>query len=109
VISFESDYANGAHPKVLERLVQTNGAVQPGYGNDEYCCSAKEKIRAACGCPGGAVYFVSGGPQTNQLVISTVLMPYEGVIAPETGHVVRHERKAAGAGAVPVTMPGGNA
>lgn len=50
MLSFASDYIEGAHPKILERLAETNFDIQPGYGEDEYCFSAKEKLRTACDC-----------------------------------------------------------
>ena len=61
MLSFESDYITGAHPKVLQRLVETNNEPLTGYGNDPYCTSAKEKIKAACSCPHADVYFTAGG------------------------------------------------
>ena len=45
MISFASDYIAGAHPQVLKRLVETNLEPLPGYGEDPWCASAKEKIR----------------------------------------------------------------
>lgn len=36
MIRFNCDYSEGAHPKVLERLVQTNMEQTPGYGEDEH-------------------------------------------------------------------------
>ena len=94
MISFASDYIAGAHPQVLKRLVETNLEPLPGYGEDIYCARAKEKIRAACGCPGAQVEFLTGGTQTNQLVISTLLREHEGVVAAKTGHVSTHEAGA---------------
>ena len=94
MLSFENDYSAGAHPKVLQRLLETNLEPAPGYGNDDYCQSAKEKIKAACGCPDADVYFLVGGTQTNQVVIATMLQLHEGVIAAETGHVSLHESGA---------------
>lgn len=94
MLSFESDYIEGAHPRILERLMETNMEQLPGYGADRYCESAKEKIRQACQCAEAGVYFLVGGTQTNQTVISTVLRPYEGVIAAATGHVNAHEAGA---------------
>lgn len=94
MISFESDYITGAHPKVLQRLIDTNYEVQPGYGSDDYCASAAEKIRAACGCPDADVQFLVGGTQTNAIVISTMLSEYEGAIAATTGHIFAHEAGA---------------
>ena len=91
MLSFASDYIEGAHPKILERLAETNFEVQPGYGEDAYCASAREKIRAACACPGAEVFFLAGGTQTNRTVISAYLADTEGVLSPVTGHVNGHE------------------
>ncbi len=94
MLYFESDYMEGAHEKILQCLIETNLEQVSGYGNDHYCESAKEKIKAACDCPDADVYFLVGGTQTNQLVIDTMLAPYEGVIAADTGHVSLHEAGA---------------
>lgn len=94
MISFESDYIEGAHPKILENLIKTNMEALSGYGADVYTESAKEKIRNACKCPEAQITFLTGGTQTNQLVIDTTLKPYEGVIAATSGHVSTHEAGA---------------
>ncbi|MBQ8528057.1 MAG: low specificity L-threonine aldolase [Lachnospiraceae bacterium] len=94
MISFESDYIAGAHPKVLQKLIETNMEPLSGYGSDRYCESAKEKICAACNCPQAEVHFLVGGTQTNAIVISSMLKEYEGVIAARTGHVSLHEAGA---------------
>ena len=94
MLSFVNDYSEGAHEQVLRRLAETNREQQPGYGTDPYCARAKEKIRRACGCPEGDVFFLVGGTQTNQAVISALLAPWEGVIAPATGHICTHEAGA---------------
>ena len=57
---FDSDYMEGTHPAILQRLMKTNMEKTPGYGTDIYCERAKEKILDACGCPGGEVYFMVG-------------------------------------------------
>lgn len=94
MLNFESDYIEGAHPKILEKLVETNFHAVSGYGVDEYSISAKNKIAAACKCPDAQISFITGGTQTNQLVIDTMLKPYEGVVAAQTGHVSVHEAGA---------------
>ncbi len=94
MLSFESDYQNGAHPEVLNALIATNNDVISGYGGDAIWNRAADKIRAACGCDEAQVYFLTGGTQTNQAVISTMLRPYEGVIAAVTGHINAHEAGA---------------
>ncbi len=94
MLSLASDYQEGAHPAIMERLVSTNLLRTPGYGTDEFCESAREKIRAACGCPGAAVWFLSGGTQTNAVVTGALLQPWQGVIAADTGHISAHEAGA---------------
>lgn len=94
MLSFESDYTEGAHPKILEKLCETNMEKLPGYGSDPYCESAKNKIRKACGCPEAEVMFLVGGTQTNATVIDAMLEKYEGVLAVQTGHVSVHEAGA---------------
>ncbi len=94
MISFESDYITGAHPYVLRKMIETNESAQPGYGADEYCESAKRKIREAVGIDSADVEFIAGGTQTNAIVISTMLSDHEGVIAAVTGHINAHEAGA---------------
>ena len=94
MLSFENDYNAGAHPLVLKALMDTNLIKEPGYGNDDFCRSAAEKIRAACACPEAEVYFISGGTQTNQVVISSLLRSYDGVLSAVSGHVNGHEAGA---------------
>ncbi len=94
MLSFESDYVEGAHEKILKRLLETNLEKVSGYGSDPYCESAREKIRKACACPQAEVFFLVGGTQTNMIVIDTMLKPYEGVVAAKTGHVSLHEAGA---------------
>lgn len=94
MLSFESDYTTGAHPEILRRLAETNLEPQSGYGSDEYCRSAAEKIKAACACDEAEVQFLVGGTQTNVLVADAMLQSWEGVICAETGHIHAHEAGA---------------
>lgn len=94
MISFESDYDNGCHEAILSRLAQTNDEKATGYGLDDYCTAAKEKIRVACDCPDADVFFLVGGTQTNATVIDAMLHGYQGVLAVETGHINVHESGA---------------
>ena len=47
MISFASDYIAGAHPVIMQRLLETNMENLSGYGTDQYCTQAKEKIKRA--------------------------------------------------------------
>ena len=94
MLYYLSDYTEGAHPRILERLQETNLISQPGYGEDRFCASAREKIRAACEKPEADVYFLVGGTQCNAVTIASLLQRWEGVIAADTGHINVHEAGA---------------
>lgn len=94
MISFTCDYIEGAHPAILNRLIETNMTQVEGYGEDPFCENARKRIRQATGCPDADVFFLVGGTQTNSTVIDAVLRRYEGVIAVETGHIAVHESGA---------------
>ena len=55
MIYFNNDYSEGCHPKILEALARTNLEQTFGYGEDEYCARAAEKIRTLCGREDAAV------------------------------------------------------
>ena len=94
MIYFDSDYMAGAHPKVMERLLETNHLNTIGYGCDEYTKHAAELIRNACGQPNARVYFLVGGTQTNATVIDGLLSRHQGVVAAESAHINVHEAGA---------------
>lgn len=94
MIKFESDYLEGCHPRILERLMKTNLEQTPGYGEDEICTGARETVRKACCAPDADIHFLVGGTQTNATVISSVLRPYQGVLCAQSGHINVHETGA---------------
>ena len=94
MLNFESDYNIGCHPKILQRLNETNLETLSGYGSDKYCQSAIRKIKECCNCSDADIYFLVGGTQTNQVVIDSMLNQYEGVISAKTGHINIHEAGA---------------
>lgn len=94
MLHFDSDYMEGAHPLILERLMAHNLVKTTGYGCDEICAEARRKVLEACGNPDSEVHFLVGGTQTNTTVIKALLRPHEGVIAASTGHIAVHESGA---------------
>lgn len=94
MISFKNDYSEGAHPRVLEALIRTNLEQTDGYGEDPYTLEAYELIKEKIQCKECDIRFIVGGTQTNMLVISHVLRPYQSVISAETGHINGHETGA---------------
>jgi len=94
MIHFNCDYSEGAHPKVLEKLIKTNLEQTAGYGVDQYCLKAAELIKEKCERQDLDVHFLVGGTQVNLTVISAALRSHQGVISIETGHINTHESGA---------------
>ena len=94
MIYFNSDYLEGAHSAIMERLAQTNMMQTIGYSEDEICAAAREKIKAACHAPDADVHFLVGGTQTNTTVIASILRPWQGVLSAVSGHINCHETGA---------------
>lgn len=94
MILFQCDYNEGAHPKIMERLMATNMEQTVGYGEDEYCAQAAAKIWKACGNENLAVHFLVGGTQTNMTVIDAALRSHQGVLCAGSGHINVHETGA---------------
>ena len=91
---FNSDYTEGCHPKILDILTATNMEQTVGYGEDEYCKMAAQRIKNACKRDDIYVQFLVGGTQTNLTVISAALRSHQGVLSAESGHIGVHETGA---------------
>lgn len=93
--SFNDDYSEGVHPKLLSAILTTNAAQQTPYGNDIYTKQACERIRAKLGCSDNVgVWFVPSGTSANAISIGSCLRPHESVIAASSGHIVVRETGA---------------
>ena len=94
MIYFNNDYSEGCHPKILEKLQETNFVQTPGYGVDEYCRQAANHIRRHCGSDALDVHFLVGGTQANLTVIDAALRPHQGALCAVSGHINVHETGA---------------
>lgn len=92
--SFTNDYSEGAHPRILEAMMNANLTQNVGYGLDAHSLAAAGTIRRLADAPDAVVHFVVGGTQTNLLLIASALRPYQAVIAAATGHINVHEAGA---------------
>ena len=88
---FRNDYGEGAHPVVLQKLIQTNLEHTCGYGLDDYSLKAADLIREKCDKPNAAVHMMIGGTSANMIALASFMRPYEAAIAAETGHINVHE------------------
>lgn len=89
--SFQNDYSEGAHPKLLEALRQAGSKQNAAYGNDMHCKHAADLLRKEIGREDVDVHFLEGGTQVNLTVLTAFLRPHEAAIAAETGHIAGHE------------------
>lgn len=91
---FMNDYSEGAHPKILEAIINENLLQNPGYGNDRHVKQATDFIKAILKRNDVDIHFLMGGTQANLTVISASLRAHQAVIAPDTGHINVHETGA---------------
>lgn len=94
MLDFSCDYNVGTAPEILKALTDINSDHVKTYGWDQYCDSAKEKIRKETGNPDAEIWFMNGGTQTNQIALSFMVKSYEGILSARTGHVAVHESGA---------------
>ena len=91
---FQNDYGEGAHPLIMQRLMETNLEHTCGYGMDDYSLRAQKMLIEKVGQPQAQVHMMAGGTSANMIAISAFLRPYEAVIAAESGHINVHETGA---------------
>jgi threonine aldolase len=92
--SFKNDYSEGAHPRILSALVESNMEQVAGYGEDYYTEKAIELLKQRIQRENVDIHLFPGGTQTNLTAISAFLRPHEAAIAASTGHILVHETGA---------------
>ncbi len=92
--SFKNDYSEGAHPRILQALLETNLEQGEGYGNDPYTLEATALLKERLHCQAADIHLLSGGTQTNLTALAAFLRPHEAAIAAHTGHILVHETGA---------------
>ncbi|WOD62408.1 low specificity L-threonine aldolase [Niallia taxi] len=92
--SFKNDYSEGAHPKILQGLIETNLVQEAGYGEDSFTLQAIDLIKEKMENTEVDIHLLSGGTQTNLTAISAFLRPHEAAIAAASGHIFVHETGA---------------
>lgn len=93
--SFNNDYSEGAHPRILQALISSNLVQHAGYSMDsQHSEPAKELIKKEIGRSDADIHWIVGGTQANLITIAAALRPYQAVIAAHTGHINVHETGA---------------
>lgn len=93
IYSFANDYTEGCHPAILKALTETNLIQQSGYGDDEYTRNAESIIRQLTATDAD-VHMIAGGTLANLTVLSSILKPFESVVAATSGHIYVNETGA---------------
>ncbi len=91
MITFRNDYSQIAAPEILQKLCELQSCSFNGYGLDEICEGARNKIKKYLGRDDVDVHFLVGGTQANLVMIDAILRPYQAVVAVDTGHINVHE------------------
>lgn len=94
MLLFHNDYNEMCHPKVLENMQIHSSMQLDGYGVDEICARAANKIRRLCNNNDVAVHFLVGGTQANLTVIDAALRPHQAAVGAYTAHINVHETGA---------------
>ncbi|MBU8918325.1 aminotransferase class I/II-fold pyridoxal phosphate-dependent enzyme [Bacillus sp. FJAT-29953] len=92
--SFKNDYSEGAHPRILNALVESNLVQEDGYGEDRYTIEAIKLIKEKLERTDVDIHLLAGGTQTNLTAISAFLRPHEAAMAASSGHILGHETGA---------------
>ena len=94
MVYFTSDYTEGCHERILNRMLESNYEQTPGYGTDYHCENAARYIKRECGREDVDVHFLVGGTQTNLTLIAAALRPHQAAVCAESGHIHVHETGA---------------
>lgn len=94
MLFFKNDYSIGAHPQVLQALVDNNLVFSDSYGHDSFCGKTAETVRELFKATAADVFFFSGGTQANKVCLAAFLRPYEAAIAADSAHICVHETGA---------------
>ena len=92
--NFFNDYSEGAHPSLLELMVQSNTVQEDGYGNDSLSLQAAALLKKAIANPQADIHFIPGGTQANLVALGAILRPHESIIAAASAHINVHEAGA---------------
>ena len=92
--SFKNDYSEGAHPRILNALIETNLEQTDGYSTDYYTKRAIDLLKKEIEREEAHIHLLVGGTQVNLTAISAFLRPHQAVIGADTSHVNCHETGA---------------
>ncbi|MGM9972247.1 MAG: threonine aldolase family protein [Anaeroplasmataceae bacterium] len=94
IYSFKNDYNTIASKEVMDNLIKYSEEQNIGYGCDYHTENAIKLIKKELNDDNVQIHLLIGGTSTNTIAISSILRPYEAVIAVKTAHINVHETGA---------------
>ena len=94
MIHFGSDYRQSAHPRVLDALVRYQGESHGGYGEDDWCGRARQRVRRLTGRPDAPSTLCPGAPRPTSPSSAASCAPTRGGGGGQRAH---QQRPQAGA------------
>ena len=87
---FASDNNSGAHPAVLQAIVEANSGHEIAYGDDYYTARAIKKIKEHFGVK-IEVFLVLNGTGANVLSLNNITESFHSIVCAETSHINEDE------------------
>ncbi len=91
--AFASDNAAGAHPLVLEALVQANVGHALAYGSDAWTVEAEARFRDLFG-PASQALLVWNGTGANVMALAALIRPADCIVCSQWAHIAVDETGA---------------
>src|SRR5579862_2963757 len=108
--SFGSDNNAPVAPEILQAIVDANDGDAVGYGDDSWTARAIARFKEHFG-DRTDVYLTFNGTGANVAALSSILRPWEAVLAPATAHLQTDEcgalERFSGSKVIPITTPEG--
>lgn len=92
-MKFGSDNATGASDAVMAALQQANTGTTAGYGADDWCKRAEQRIADTFECEVKA-YFVPTGTAANTLALACLVKPWQSILCHAESHIINDESTA---------------
>lgn len=91
--AFASDNAAGAHPLVLEAMVQANVGHALAYGSDAWTAEAEARFRDLFG-PASQALLVWNGTGANVMALAAMIRPADCIVCSQWAHIAVDETGA---------------
>ncbi|MGX9671459.1 threonine aldolase family protein [Mycobacterium sp. HM-7] len=89
--AFASDNAAGAHPRVIEAIVNANHGAVSSYGTDPSTERAAQAIRKAFEAPDADVLFALTGTAANIIALVSAVQPWQEILCSDIAHSLLDE------------------